>query len=226
MTFAAARRAAEGDGRRAPGPSRRAARPRGRRTAATRAATPSSTWTAPSSRSRPTPSSARSLGEARVLVDGEGITLGRTPALPRPAPRWCRATAWPSTSTRSTSPPGAWPRRRPCALLAGMPVVSKPATSSALVAHRIMEILVEAQVPARRRALAAGGRRRATSSSHVGSHQDVVAFTGSSDTGIKIRSLPQVIAHSVRVNVEADSLNAAVLGPGRGARATRPTSSS
>ncbi len=40
-----------------------------------------------------------------------------------------------------------------------------------------------------------------------------MAFTGSSETGIKIRSLPQVIGHSVRVNVEADSLNAAILGP-------------
>jgi oxepin-CoA hydrolase/3-oxo-5,6-dehydrosuberyl-CoA semialdehyde dehydrogenase len=41
----------------------------------------------------------------------------------------------------------------------------------------------------------------------------VVAFTGSSETGVAIRSLPQVICHAVRVNVEADSLNAAVLGP-------------
>jgi oxepin-CoA hydrolase/3-oxo-5,6-dehydrosuberyl-CoA semialdehyde dehydrogenase len=43
--------------------------------------------------------------------------------------------------------------------------------------------------------------------------QDVVAFTGSGATGEKIRALPAVIRHSVRVNVEADSLNAAVLGP-------------
>jgi oxepin-CoA hydrolase/3-oxo-5,6-dehydrosuberyl-CoA semialdehyde dehydrogenase len=47
---------------------------------------------------------------------------------------------------------------------------------------------------------------------HVGP-QDVVAFTGSSDTGLRIRQMPQVLRHSVRVNVEADSLNAAVLGP-------------
>jgi oxepin-CoA hydrolase/3-oxo-5,6-dehydrosuberyl-CoA semialdehyde dehydrogenase len=48
--------------------------------------------------------------------------------------------------------------------------------------------------------------------SHLGA-QDVLAFTGSGDTGAAIRALPNVIAHSVRVNVEADSLNAAVLGP-------------
>jgi oxepin-CoA hydrolase/3-oxo-5,6-dehydrosuberyl-CoA semialdehyde dehydrogenase len=47
---------------------------------------------------------------------------------------------------------------------------------------------------------------------HLGP-QDVVAFTGSSETGYRIRSLPHVLRQSVRVNVEADSLNAAVLGP-------------
>jgi oxepin-CoA hydrolase/3-oxo-5,6-dehydrosuberyl-CoA semialdehyde dehydrogenase len=47
---------------------------------------------------------------------------------------------------------------------------------------------------------------------HLGP-QDVVAFTGSSDTAVRIRSHSAVIRHSVRVNVEADSLNAAVLGP-------------
>jgi oxepin-CoA hydrolase/3-oxo-5,6-dehydrosuberyl-CoA semialdehyde dehydrogenase len=46
--------------------------------------------------------------------------------------------------------------------------------------------------------------------------QDVLAFTGSGDTGARIRALPNVIRESVRVNVEADSLNAAVLGPDAG----------
>jgi oxepin-CoA hydrolase/3-oxo-5,6-dehydrosuberyl-CoA semialdehyde dehydrogenase len=43
--------------------------------------------------------------------------------------------------------------------------------------------------------------------------QDVVAFTGSGETGGLIRAMPELVRHSVRVNVEADSLNAAVLGP-------------
>jgi len=38
-------------------------------------------------------------------------------------------------------------------------------------------------------------------------------FTGSGDTGRAVRSHPQVLARSVPVNVEADSLNATVLGP-------------
>jgi oxepin-CoA hydrolase/3-oxo-5,6-dehydrosuberyl-CoA semialdehyde dehydrogenase len=41
----------------------------------------------------------------------------------------------------------------------------------------------------------------------------VLAFTGSGDTGARIRALRNVLLESVRVNVEADSLNAAVLGP-------------
>jgi oxepin-CoA hydrolase/3-oxo-5,6-dehydrosuberyl-CoA semialdehyde dehydrogenase len=40
----------------------------------------------------------------------------------------------------------------------------------------------------------------------------VLAFTGSGDTGTRIRSARNVIELSVRINVEADSLNAAVLG--------------
>ena len=43
--------------------------------------------------------------------------------------------------------------------------------------------------------------------------QDSLAFTGSAATGLKLRSNPNLLKHSVRVNIEADSLNAAVLGP-------------
>lgn len=97
------------------------------------------------------------------------------------------------------------------ALLAGMPVVTKPATSTALVAHRIAQILVESQV------LPQGAFTFLCGSAgdlldHV-TWQDVVAFTGSADTGLTIRGHRRVLAQGTRVNVEADSLNAAVLGP-------------
>ena len=48
--------------------------------------------------------------------------------------------------------------------------------------------------------------------SHLG-EQDVVAFTGSADTAATLRTTPAVLNLSVPLNVEADSLNAAVLGP-------------
>ncbi|MFI5183796.1 MAG: 3,4-dehydroadipyl-CoA semialdehyde dehydrogenase [Vicinamibacteria bacterium] len=152
----------------------------------------------------------KSLGAARLLADGEGVTLGRSPrfhgqhiAVPRQGvaihvnafnfPAWGLA------------------EKAAVAILAGVPVVAKPATSSSLVAHRIMEILVDRKVlPEGVLSLLVGGAGDLLR--HVGP-QDVVAFTGSGDTGALIRALPEVIRDSVRVNVEADSLNAAVLGP-------------
>jgi 3,4-dehydroadipyl-CoA semialdehyde dehydrogenase len=92
-----------------------------------------------------------------------------------------------------------------------MPVLSKPATSSAMVAHRVMEIVAERKIlPEGALSLLAGAPRDLLT--HLGA-QDVLAFTGSGDTAQKIRALPNVIRDSVRVNVEADSLNAAVLDP-------------
>jgi oxepin-CoA hydrolase/3-oxo-5,6-dehydrosuberyl-CoA semialdehyde dehydrogenase len=153
---------------------------------------------------------ARGLGDARCLVDGEGVTLGRSPrfhgqhiAVPR---------AGVAVHINAFNFP-AWglAEKAATALLAGMPVLSKPATSSAMVAHRILEVLVEkAALPEGALSLLVGSPRGLV---ELLAGQDVVAFTGSGDTGAKIRALPNVIRDSIRVNVEADSLNAAVLGP-------------
>jgi len=90
-------------------------------------------------------------------------------------------------------------------------VLSKPATSSAMVAHRIMELIVDKKLlPEGALSFLVGGAGDLVS--HLGS-QDVLAFTGSGETGTKLRSSRNVIEQAVRVNVEADSLNAAVLGP-------------
>jgi len=48
---------------------------------------------------------------------------------------------------------------------------------------------------------------------------DVVSFTGSAETAAVIRSHPSVTQRSVRVNIEADSLNSALLLPDAGAEA-------
>ena len=152
----------------------------------------------------------QALGDARFVVDGEGIQLGRTPrfhgqhiAVPR------RGVA--VHINAFNFPAWGFAEKAAVALLAGVPVVSKPATSSAMVAHRITELLVEKKVlPEGALSLLMGSPGDLLE--HLGA-QDVVAFTGSGDTGIKIRSMPNVIRHSVRVNVEADSLNAAILGP-------------
>ena len=149
-------------------------------------------------------------GAAKVLVDGEGIQLGRSPRFH--GQHVCVPRQGVAVHINAFNFP-AWglAEKAASALLAGMPVLSKPATSSAMVAHRVMEILVEKKVlPEGTLSLLVGAPRDLPEL--LGS-QDVLAFTGSGDTGMRIRALPNVIRESVRVNVEADSLNAAVLGP-------------
>lgn len=97
------------------------------------------------------------------------------------------------------------------ALLAGVPVLSKPATSTAALAVRIVERWLETGLlPDGSFSLLVGSAGDLLD--HVGP-QDCVAFTGGSDTASRIRSHEAVIAHNVRVNIEADSLNASILGP-------------
>jgi phenylacetic acid degradation protein PaaN len=97
------------------------------------------------------------------------------------------------------------------ALLAGVPVLSKPATSTSLLAFRITEIMVSSKLlPPGAFQLLLGPAGDLLD--HVGP-QDVIAFTGSADTGAKIRGHHRVVATNARVNIEADSLNAVVVGP-------------
>ena len=150
------------------------------------------------------------LGARKVLADGEGIQLARNPRFHGQhvlVPRIGVAVH----INAFNFPAWGLAEKAAVALLAGLPVLSKPATSSALVSHRMLEILIEAKaLPPGALSLLMGGAGDLLE--HLGPF-DVVAFTGSGDTGEKIRSLPRVIKNSVRVNVEADSLNAAVLGP-------------
>jgi len=152
----------------------------------------------------------RGLGEARFLVDGEGVSLARSPRFHGQHLLVVRRGVAVHVNAFNF-PAWGFAEKAAVALLAGMPVVSKPATSSAMVAHRIVEILIERQaLPAGALSLLVGGPGDLLE--HLGP-QDVVAFTGSSETGARIRVMPAVLRNSVRVNVEADSLNAAVLGP-------------
>jgi hypothetical protein len=92
-----------------------------------------------------------------------------------------------------------------------MPVLVKPATPTALVTARLVErLLATGLLPEGALQLLVGAPGDLLK--HLGA-QDVVAFTGSSRTATMIRTMPELAARSVRVNVEADSLNASVLGP-------------
>jgi 3,4-dehydroadipyl-CoA semialdehyde dehydrogenase len=150
------------------------------------------------------------LGNSRFLIDGDGIQLGRSARFHGQhisVPRHGVAVH----INAFNFPAWGFAEKAAVALLAGMPVLSKPATSSAMVAHRVMQIIVDKKLlPDGALSFLVGAARDLVS--HLGP-QDVVAFTGSGETGAQIRSSSSVIRHSVRVNVEADSLNAAVLGP-------------
>ncbi len=153
---------------------------------------------------------APTLGDAPLLEDGEAVQLGRSPRLfgahvyvPR------RGVA---VHVNAFNFP-AWglAEKAACALLAGMPVISKPATSTALLAFRMMQVFVEEKLlPEGALSFIAGSTGNLL---ELLGGQDVLAFTGSSWTGATLRGGKAVVGHSVHVNVEADSLNAAVLGP-------------
>jgi oxepin-CoA hydrolase/3-oxo-5,6-dehydrosuberyl-CoA semialdehyde dehydrogenase len=154
-----------------------------------------------------------SLGGAKFLIDGEGLQLGRSPRFHGQHVRVPRHGVAVQINAFNFPAWGFAEKAAP-ALLAGMPVFSKPATSSAMAAHRVMEILVESRVlPEGTLSLLAGSQRDLPA---LLGAQDVLAFTGSGDTGARVRALRNVLIESVRVNVEADSLNAAVLGPDAG----------
>ncbi|MBI2570467.1 MAG: 3,4-dehydroadipyl-CoA semialdehyde dehydrogenase [Candidatus Schekmanbacteria bacterium] len=155
------------------------------------------------------------LGDRTFVVDGEIEQLGRSPrfvgghiAVP--------LTGAAVHINAFNFPAWGVAEKAAVALLAGMPVVTRPATSTALVAARLVEALVSVEaLPAGALSFIAGGR--AASLLDPLSSQDVVAFTGSRTTGEAVRGRTNVLRESVRINVEADSLNAAVLGPDAGA---------
>src|SRR5665213_2690530 len=96
-------------------------------------------------------------------------------------------------------------------LLAGMPAIVKPASATAYVAEAAFRIIVEAI------ALPKGALQLIVGTTgdlfdHL-SGQDIVSFTGSSDTAQKLQRHPVIARESVRFIAERDSLNAAVLGP-------------
>ena len=97
------------------------------------------------------------------------------------------------------------------AFIAGVPSLVKPATQTAYLTARLVELMAGS-------GLLPGGSLQLICGSagdlldHVG-EQDLVSFTGSAATARQLRAHPAVVGRSVRFNAEADSLNCSVLGP-------------
>jgi len=95
-------------------------------------------------------------------------------------------------------------------LLAGMPAVVKPATVTCYLTEAVVREIIQSNIlPEGALQLICGSAGDMLS--HLNS-QDVVTFTGSATTGIKLKSHPTILNESVPFNMEADSLNCMVLG--------------
>jgi len=150
------------------------------------------------------------LGSTHRLPDGDGEQLGRN------AVYWGRhgRVSRDGVAIHINAfnfPAWGFAEKAAAAILAGMPVITKPATSTSIVTERCIEAVVES-----------GGLPEGVLGLICGSvgdlldhltGQDVVAFTGSADTAFKIRSHENLLRQSTPVNIEADSLNAAILAP-------------
>jgi oxepin-CoA hydrolase/3-oxo-5,6-dehydrosuberyl-CoA semialdehyde dehydrogenase len=96
-------------------------------------------------------------------------------------------------------------------LLAGVPAIVKPASATSYLTEAAFRVMIEAGVlPAGAVQLIVGGVGDLFD--HL-TGQDVVSFTGSASTALKLRTHPVVMRESVRFIAEQDSLNASVLGP-------------
>ncbi len=96
-------------------------------------------------------------------------------------------------------------------LLAGMPAIVKPATSTCYLTEACVRLMDESGIfPPGSFQLIIGGTGDLLQ--RLGA-QDIVSFTGSADTALLLRSQPAILNNGVRFLAEQDSLNASVLGP-------------
>ncbi len=94
--------------------------------------------------------------------------------------------------------------------IAGMPAIIKPSPYSAFLAEKMVQAIVESEIlPEGSLQLICGEPYDLLD--HLTS-QDVLTFTGSAETGKKLKSHPNIINNTVRFNMEADSINCSVLG--------------
>jgi oxepin-CoA hydrolase / 3-oxo-5,6-dehydrosuberyl-CoA semialdehyde dehydrogenase len=97
------------------------------------------------------------------------------------------------------------------AFLAGVPTLVKPASQTAYLTEKLVELIIDSGLlPEGSLQLICGGAGDLLD--HL-TEQDLVAFTGSASTARRLRSHPVIVRNATRFNAEADSLNLSVLGP-------------
>jgi 3,4-dehydroadipyl-CoA semialdehyde dehydrogenase len=150
------------------------------------------------------------LGEARILKEGAVLPLSKTNVFS--AQHFLEPSKGAAVFINAFNFP-AWGlcEKAAPALLSGVPIVVKPASPTAWLTHKMVEDIVKSGLlPDGAISILCGSARDLLEHVREG---DTVSFTGSADTAARIRSNPNVLRRSVRVNIEADSINSAILGP-------------
>lgn len=154
------------------------------------------------------------LGSARHLSDGEAVALAKDGAFQsrhilvptRGVALFINAFNFPAW--------GLWEKAAP-ALLSGVPVIIKPATATAWLTQRMVKDVVDAGIlPPGALSIICGSSAGLLDQLQP---MDVMSFTGSAETAATIRAHSAITRHSVRSNIEADSVNCALLLPGHAA---------
>ena len=95
-------------------------------------------------------------------------------------------------------------------LLAGVPAIVKPASITSYLTEVVFkEIIASNILPEGSLQLICGSARGILD---FVKNQDIVTFTGSAETGKKLKAHPKLVEEAVHFNMEADSLNCSVLG--------------
>ncbi|MWL86948.1 3,4-dehydroadipyl-CoA semialdehyde dehydrogenase [Cupriavidus sp. SW-Y-13] len=154
-----------------------------------------------------------SLGDRHYLLDGDSVRLGKDPLFVSQHVRVPNRGVALLINAFNFPAWGLWEKAAP-ALLSGVPVIVKPATATAWLTQRMVRDVIDANVlPEGALSIVCGSAAGLLDPLEP---FDAISFTGSADTGALIRSHDAVTRRSVRVNVEADSVNSALLLPGEG----------
>ncbi|REL24911.1 phenylacetic acid degradation bifunctional protein PaaZ [Rhodohalobacter sp. SW132] len=97
------------------------------------------------------------------------------------------------------------------AFIAGVPSIIKPSPLGSYLAHEVFKDIIESGFLPEGSVQFIAADKPGDLLDHLTS-QDSVAFTGSAETGKKLKSHPNIVANNVHFNLEADSLNCSILG--------------
>jgi len=98
------------------------------------------------------------------------------------------------------------------AIMAGLPCLIKPSPVGSYLAYAVFKDIIESNILPEGSVQFLAADKPGDLLDHLNS-QDSVSFTGSAHTGKMLKSHPNILANSIQFNLEADSLNASILGP-------------